>query len=375
MSPGALAGLRVIELPAIGPVPFAAAMLADHGADVVRITGTRPDVSVVDPPHATHLRGRPAVRLDLRRDRDVLLAMLPQADVLLDGFRPGVLERLGLGPQTLLEVQPRLIVGRMTGWGQTGPLAARAGHDINYLSVAGALRHFARDGQPPVPPLNLVADNGGGAMFLLFGVLAAVIEASRSGRGQVVDAAMVDGVASLMGLVYSMAGQGLWEGGPGQNLLDTGAPFYDVYVCADGQYLSVGCLEPQFYAIFLAGLGLQPHDLPHQYDPAGWPRLREVFAQRIAEHDRDHWDAVFRDTDACVSPVLSMQQAQTAAQMTARQAFTTINGVSAPAAAPKLSRTPGAAGPMPGRTEPADVLRAWGVPEDLIAGWHTVAHG
>jgi alpha-methylacyl-CoA racemase len=363
---GALAGLRVIELPAIGPVPFAAAMLADHGAQVVRITGNRPDVSVADPDRATHLRGRPSIALDLRDDNDrrVLLAMVGRADILLDGFRPGVLERLGLAPETLQETNPRLVVGRMTGWGQDGPLAQRAGHDLTYLAVSGALRHFARAGERPVPPLNLVGDYGGGAMFLLFGVLSALWEAQRSGRGQVVDAAMVDGVASLMGLVYSMAGQGMWPGGPGQNLLDTGAPFYDVYQCSDGEYVAVGCLEPQFYAAFLAGLGLAAADLPHQFDPSGWPRLRQVFAQTLLQQPRDHWDEVFRDTDACVAPVLSMSEAPSHPHMVARGAFTTINGAVAPSAAPKLSRTPGRPGAMADRDR-SEVLTDWGVPEHL----------
>ena len=341
-------------------------MLADHGADVVRITSPRPDVTVADPQRATHLRGRPSLSLNLRdaADREILLAMVARADVLLDGFRPGVLERLELAPEALLAANPRLVVGRMTGWGQSGPLAQVAGHDINYLAVAGALRHFARQGQPPVPPLNLVADFGGGAMFLLFGVLSALWEAQRSGRGQVVDAAMVDGVASLMGLVYSMAGQGMWPGGPGENLLDTGAPFYDVYECADGEYVAVGCLEPQFYAVFLAGLGSAAADLPHQYDRSGWPRLREVFADTLAAHPRAHWEAVFRDTDACVAPVLSMTEAQTDPHMVAREAFTKMAGASAPAAAPKLSRTPGAAGPMID-ADRSEILRRWGVAQEL----------
>ena len=367
MSPGALAGLRVIELPAIGPVPFAATMLADHGADVVRITGPRPDYSAVDPQRATHLRGRPAIALDLRSeaDRQVLLAMVRRADVLLDGFRPGVLERLELGPQQLLAANARLVVGRMTGWGQTGPRAPRAGHDITYIAVSGALRQFARAGETPVPPLNLVGDYGGGAMYLLFGVLAALWESRRSGEGQVVDAAMVDGVASLMGLIHSLAGQGMWSQPPGGNLLDTGAPFYDVYPCADGGYVAVGCLEPQFYEAFLAGLGLGDADLPPQYDRSGWPRLREAFASALLAHPRDHWDAVFRDTDACVAPVLSMAEAQQDPHMAARAAFTDVAGVPAPAAAPKLSRTPGRAGTVRTDADRAAVLREWGVPQPL----------
>jgi alpha-methylacyl-CoA racemase len=361
---GALAGLRVVELPAIGPVPFAATMLADHGAEVVRITGPRPDFSAVDPAHATHLRGRPALPLNLREpaEREQLLAIVARADVLLDGFRPGVLERLDLAPEVLMAHNRKLVIGRMTGWGQDGPLARRAGHDITYIAVAGALRHVARAGERPVPPLNLVGDFGGGAMYLLFGVLAALWEAQRSGRGQVVDAAMVDGASSLMGLIYSLAGQGQWQGGPGENLLDTGAPFYDVYRCSDGGYLAVGCLEPQFYALFLAGLGLAAEDLPAQYDRAGWPRLREVFTDALGDRPRAHWEAVFADSDACVAPVLTMAEAQQHPHLVARRSFTTEAGVPAPAAAPRLSRTPGRAGPI--RTgAAADRLRAWGVAE------------
>ncbi len=361
MTSGALAGLRVLEMPAIGPVPYAAMMLADHGADVLRITGPRLDVSVVDRSRATHLRGRPALDLDLRAEegRATLLELVESADVLLEGFRPGVLERLCLGPDVLHERNPGLVVGRMTGWGQQGPRSAQAGHDINYIAVAGVLRHCARDGERPVPPLNLVGDFGGGSMFLLFGVLAALWERQRSGHGQVVDAAMVDGAASLMGLIHSMAGQGLWPGSPGRNLLDTGAPFYDVYRCADGEYLSVGCLEPQFYALFLEGIGLADAGLPAQFDARGWPTLRDAFAQAIGSQSRDHWAEVFAGTDACVAPVLTMAEAHGEEHMRARGTFTVESGVTAPAPAPRLSRTPGEAGPTVVEVDRDDVLRLW----------------
>ena len=357
MSAGPLAGLRVIELPAIGPVPYAAMMLADAGADVLRIAGPKPDLSVADPAKAFHLRGRPWIRLDVREngDREQLLAMVPRADVLLEGSRPGTLEKLGLAPETLLAANPRLVIGRMTGWGQDGPLADRAGHDINYIALAGALRHFARDGERPVPPVNLVGDYGGGAMLLLFGVLAAVWEAQRSGSGQVVDAAMVDGAASLMTLIHSLHHQGMWPGAPGENLLDTGAPFYDVYECADG-YVAVGCLEPQFYAEFLAGLGLDPAELPAQYDAAGWPRLREVFTARLAAGTRDHWESVFGDTDACVTPALELTEAPQHPHLAARGTFAGPQ----PAAAPRFSRTAGTTSPMLGEAD-AEVRDRWGI--------------
>lgn len=377
LSHGALAGLRVLELPAIGPVPFAATMLADHGASVVRIVGPRADLSVADSARATHLRGRPALYLDLREPagRDALLALAAHTDVLLEGFRPGTLERLGIGPQDLQRANPRLVVGRMTGWGQDGPLAATAGHDINYIAVAGALRSFARTGERPVAPLNLVGDYGGGAMFLLFGVQAALWEAQRSGRGQVVDAAMLDGTAALMGLVWSMRGQGMWPNPPGANLLDTGAPFYDTYRCADGGYLAVGALEPQFYAALLAGLGLAGDpDLPQQFDVPRWGELRAALAGRIAEQPRAHWEAVFAGTDACVAPVLTMDEAPEHPHLAARRVVVDDGAGPAPAPAPRLSRTPGAAGPVEPGADPLPALRAWGVDEAVLARWHTGGH-
>lgn len=368
MSTGALAGLRVVEMPAIGPVPFAATMLADHGADVLRIVGPRPDLGVVDPSKATHLRGRPTVKLNLKaaRDRETLLDLVEQADVLLEGFRPGTLERLNLAPDLLLQRNPALVVGRMTGWGQDGPMAHQAGHDINYIAIAGALRNFARDGQTPVPPVNLVGDYGGGAMFLLFGVLAALHSARETGQGQVVDAAMVDGTATLMSLIYSMAGQGMWPGPPGRNLLDTGAPFYDVYPCADGGYVAVGCLEPQFYAEFLAGLQIPAEELPAQYDPTGWPVLRERFRQALLSEPRAHWESVFAGTDACVSPVRGFLEAPEDDHLRARGTFTDRAGVVAPEAAPRLSGTPGQAGDIVAAAD-HERLRSWGLAEDAIS--------
>jgi len=309
-SSGPLAGLRVIELAGIGPGPFAALLMARLGASVTRVQ--RADRGGFDPSGGVSTAGRAqVVSLDLKEPsgRDAVLALVEESDVLMEGFRPGVMERLGLGPQECLSRNPRLVYARLTGWGQDGPLAQRAGHDINYIALAGALGSFARAGHPPTPPLNFVGDFAGGSLFLVFGVLAALFERSRSGLGQVVDAAMIDGVASLMGFVYELRGLGMWDGPPGMNLLDSGAPFYDVYPCADGGHLAVGCLEPQFYAAFLRGLGLAEEDLPAQYDASGWPVLRARFAAVLATRPRDEWAAVFAGTDACVTPVLTMDEA------------------------------------------------------------------
>jgi alpha-methylacyl-CoA racemase len=339
---GPLAGLRVIELAGIGPGPFAARLLAGMGASVVRVQ--RAGGGSFDPSGGVSAGGRAeVVPVDLKEPagRDTVLALVDDADVLMEGFRPGVMERLGLGPEECLARNPRLVYARLTGWGQDGPLASRAGHDINYIALAGALGSFARAGQPPTPPLNLVGDFAGGSLFLIFGVLAALHERSRSGLGQVVDAAMIDGVASLMGFVYELRSLGMWGGQPGSNLLDTGAPFYDVYRCSDGGYVAVGCLEPQFYAAFLAGLGLAAEDLPHQYDADGWPVLRARFADLLATRTRDEWAAVFADTDACVTPVLAMDEAPAHPHNAARGTYQPSGEHWVPGPAPRLSRTPG----------------------------------
>jgi alpha-methylacyl-CoA racemase len=357
----------VVELNAIGPVPFAAGLLADLGATCLRIEAPGAIVGVVDEARAVHLRSRSAVQLDLR-DPDALAVVrevMATADVLLEGSRPGVLERLGLDPDDLLAANPGLIVGRMTGWGQSGPLADRAGHDIDYLAVAGPLRHFARAGDRPVAPLNLVADFGGGAMFLVAGVLAALFERSRSGRGQVVDAAMVDGSAYLMMLVYALAAQGLWRPDAiGGNLLDTGAPFYDTYECADGEFVAVGCLEPKFYAEFLDGIGLTGADLPHQFDTEGWPKLRSVFTERLRTRTRDEWDEVFAGTDACVFGVRSMLEAPQHPHMSARGTFLPEDPLQ-PAPAPRFSRTDGQATDRSQMPHGVAALVEWGVDPDV----------
>ncbi|MEI2718456.1 MAG: CaiB/BaiF CoA-transferase family protein [Candidatus Nanopelagicales bacterium] len=364
---GPLAGLKVVELNAIGPVPMAAGLLADLGADVLRIEAPGPGFDAVDVEKAVHLRGRSSARVNLRdpESASVVRDLVARADVLLEGFRPGVLEKLGFAPDDLLADNPALVIGRMTGWGQDGPLAQRAGHDMNYIAVAGPLRHFARQGERPVPPVNLVADFGGGAMFLLLGVLSALFERSRSGRGQVIDAAMVDGSAYLMMLVYSLAAQGLWNpDAPGTNLLDTGAPFYDVYRCADGEFLSVGCLEPKFYSEFLEVLGLDDTELPNQFDVARWPELRTAFTDIIATRTRDAWDDAFRGTDACTFGVRSMVEASEDPHLKARGTFLPDEPLQ-PAPAPRFSRTPGQAVPRSEFGHGAAALEAWGVPAEL----------
>ncbi|HJX42235.1 MAG TPA: CaiB/BaiF CoA-transferase family protein, partial [Geodermatophilus sp.] len=339
---GPLAGLRVVELGGIGPGPHAAMVLADLGADVVRVERPSGGLSVGRGGRDAVLRGRRPVAADVKTagGLDLVLSLVGHADVLLDVFRPGVAERLGLGPETCLERNPGLVYARMTGWGQDGPWAGRAGHDVNYLSLTGTLAALGHPGEAPRAPLNLVADYAGGSMLLLVGVLAALHERSRSGRGQVVDAAMVDGVALVSQLMWSMRGQGVWSDRPGTNLLDGGAPFYDVYRCADGRFVAVGALEPQFYAALLDGLGLAGADLPAQSDRGGWPRLREAFTQAFAAHPRGHWERVFEGTDACVTPVLEPREAPGHPHLAARGTFTEVDGVVQAAPAPRFSRTP-----------------------------------
>jgi alpha-methylacyl-CoA racemase len=326
MGNGPLAGIRVIEIASIGPGPFAAGLLAGMGASVIRVE--RAGGGGLNFAGAVGTRGRAEVHtLDLKSENGhcALLALIDGADVLMEGFRPGVMERLRLGPAECLDRNPRLVYARLTGWGQDGPLASTAGHDINYIALTGALASFVRTGQPPTPPLNLVGDFAGGSMYLISGVLAALLERERSGRGQVVDVAMIDGVSSLMSFVYELRGLGFWPGEPGTNLLDTGAPFYEVYRTLDERHLAVGCLEPQFYAAFLTGLGLTGEDLPAQYDVSGWPVLRKRFTEIIATRTRDEWAEVFTGTDACVTPVLSLDEAPTHPHNLARNPFVRTN--------------------------------------------------
>lgn len=340
---GPLAGLRIIEIAGIGPGPFAGMLLADMGADVVRVdrpggslfSGARTELDFLN-------RGKRALCADLKNPDAValVLQLVATADGLLEGFRPGVAEKLGIGPEICLVRNPRLVYGRMTGWGQDGPLALRAGHDINYIAIAGALHPIGRRGEKPTLPLNLVGDFGGGGMLLAFGMVCALLEAKVSGRGQVVDAAMVDGAALLMASVFAAAQSGFWSEERGSNLLDGGAPFYDVYGTSDGKYVAVGAIEPQFFQVLVAGLGM-PEEAAAQYDSAGWPRLRARFEEAFASRTRDEWTALFADSDACVSPVLAMSEARAHPHNVARAGFVEREGVWQPRTAPRFGRTDG----------------------------------
>ncbi|MDD9910519.1 MAG: CaiB/BaiF CoA-transferase family protein [Ahrensia sp.] len=334
-----LSGVRVVELASIGPGPFAAMMLADHGADVIRIekpggrnVGTsRSDKDIL-------LRGRRKVELDLKRPNDVAktLALIAKADALVEGFRPGVTERLGLGPQDCHSVNPALVYGRMTGWGQDGPLAERAGHDIDYIAITGALAAIGTKTSGPVPPLNLVGDFGGGGMLMAFGIAAALLPAKLSGRGTVIDAAMAEGAAMLMAMPFSLKAQGLWPAGRSSNLLDGGAPFYGTYETKDGEWMAVGAIEEPFWQELIAKLGLDDPLLERRMDPSSWPQLREVIAERIASETRDHWTTVFEGSDACVAPILSMEEAPQHPHNAARNVFGESDGVMQPAPAPRF---------------------------------------
>jgi len=342
---GALDGVRVIELAGIGPGPFCGMMLADMGADVVRIDradkvrGGDPD----SPPADVNARGRRSIGVDLKSDegRDLVLDLVADADVIFEGFRPGVAERLGLGPEDCLARNPAIVYGRMTGWGQDGPYATTAGHDINYISLAGALAHMGRSDTGPVPPLNLVGDFGGGGMYLAYGIVCALLSARTTGEGQVVDAAMVDGAASLMSFFYGMLHTGFATEARGENMLDTGAHFYDVYECADGGYISIGSIEPQFYAELVEKLGLDADDFAAQHDRSRWPELKEKVAAVVATKTRDEWDVILEGSDVCYAPVLTVSEAREHPHHVARGTFVESGGIVQPGPAPRLSRTPG----------------------------------
>jgi alpha-methylacyl-CoA racemase len=365
--PGPLVGLRVLEMVGLGPCPFAAMVLADLGADVLRID--RVDaVGSVPPAEAafqTRTRSRRSVAVNLKHPdgRAALLALVDRADVLIEGFRPGVMERLGLGPEVCLARQPRLVYGRATGWGQTGPDAGVAGHDINYIALSGVLDAIGRAGEPPLPPINLVADYGGGGMLLVVGVLAALFERATSGRGQVIDAAMTDGASLFMTVIHGLLAKGDWRPERGTNHVDTGAPFYEVYETADGRYLSVGAYESQFYSRLVELCELDPDgDLPGQWDRSHWPEMKERFARIFRGRTQAAWCELLAGEDVCVAPVLSLLEAPDHPQHQARAAFVEIAGVRQPAPAPRFDRTPaGISRPpcMPGE-HTDEALGDWG---------------
>jgi alpha-methylacyl-CoA racemase len=369
---GPLSGVRVIEIASLAPAPFGCMILADLGADVLRVDRAERCGPQAKAPLDPLSRGRRSIGLNLKDPAaiDLLLRLTVETDVLVEGFRPGVAERLGFGPQACAERNPRLIFGRMTGWGQDGPLALTAGHDIDYIAISGALGMVGRAGQAPVPPVNLLGDFGGGGMLLALGILAALVERASSGLGQVVDAAMVDGSALLTSFVYGLRAAGGWQDARGVNLLDGGAPFYDTYATADGEYMAVGALEPQFYAALLAGLGLTDAGLPGQHDRDGWPELRRRFAATFADRTRADWEQVFAGTDACVSPVLSLAEAPVHPHARSREAFVEVNGVTQPAPAPRFGRTAAsqpAAPPRPG-ADTDDVLTGLGLSAAEVSG-------
>jgi alpha-methylacyl-CoA racemase len=362
---GPLHGVKVLEIASLAPAPFGCMILADLGAEVLRVD--RAGGGGLGPPLG---RSRRSVVVDLKHPDGpaAVMRLVENADVLVEGFRPGVAERIGIGPDACQARNPRLVYGRMTGWGQDGPLAPRAGHDINYIAVAGALEPIGRPGERPVPPLNLVGDFGGGGMLLALGVLAALYERERSGAGQVVDAAMVDGAALLTTFLHGMRASGLWSEPRGENLLDGGAPFYDTYATAGGGYVAVGAIEPQFYAALLAGLGLDGADLPGQLDRAGWPVLRDRFAAAFATRTRDEWAAAFAGTDACVTPVLSPSEAPTHPHNAARGVFVEVDGVIQPAPAPRFGRTP-ADRPTDPRQRSGTAWADWGMDAAEVAAF------
>jgi alpha-methylacyl-CoA racemase len=363
---GVLSGYRVIELAGIGPGPMCAMLLSDMGADVLRIDRAA-DAGLgiaMDPKYSLLNRGRRSVAFDLKKPEaiEAVLKLVAKADALIEGFRPGVTERLGLGPDDCLKRNPRLIYGRMTGWGQEGPLAHAAGHDINYIALSGALHSFGRKGDAPVPPLNLVGDFGGGALYLALGVVAGLLEAQKSGKGQVVDAAMVDGAASLMTAIYGMHGSGFWNNERGDNILDTGAHYYEVYETKDGKYVAIGSIEAKFYAELLEKSGLKSEELPHQQDRKSWPRMKERLKTLFRTKTRDEWCKIMEGSDICFAPVLNMDEAPKHPHNKHRGTFIEEGGVTQPGPAPRFSRTPSKIQRPPARPgeHTVEALRDWG---------------
>jgi alpha-methylacyl-CoA racemase len=368
---GPLRGVRVVELAGLGPTPYAGMLLSDMGADVVRVDrpgSARPQ----DGPEYALARGRRSIVVDMKSPDGVeaVLSLIERADALIEGFRPGVTERLGIGPEPCLARNPALVYARMTGWGTDGPLSHTAGHDLNYLSLTGALTLLQRaPGEPPATPPGLIADFAGGGLMVAFGIVCAVFEARRSGAGQVIDASMVDGVASLTTLVYAMAAQSRWTmDAPGSNFCDGGSPYYNSYETSDGRFVAVAATEPQFYAILVERLGLAAEELPDRDDPANWPRLKELFAKVFGSRSRDEWVAVFDGTDACVTPVLTFGEAREHPHNVGRGTFVEAFGVVQPAPAPRLSRTPASiAGPPPRPgAHSREILAEWGLDASRI---------
>jgi alpha-methylacyl-CoA racemase len=342
---GPLHGVKIIEIAGIGPGPFAAMLLADMGADIIRVERAQAVTGDFSKPNLEPMyRGRRSIGVDLKNPDGVetVMRLVEQADALIEGFRPGVTERLGIGPDAVLARNRKIVYGRMTGWGQDGPYAQAAGHDINYIALAGALAHLGRAGEKPTPPINLVGDFGGGGMLLAFGVVCGILEARGSGEGQVVDAAMIDGSATLMTMMFGLSAIGAWKNERGTNVLDTGAPFYDTYETADGKFIALGALEPQFYAEFNARTGLDKEDLPAQMDPSGWPKLRDRYTDLFKSKTRAEWNEILEMTDSCYAPVLTMAEAAEHPHLKARHVIVTgEEGVAQPAPAPRFSRTPG----------------------------------
>lgn len=361
---GPLQGMRVIEMVGLGPGPFCSMMLADMGAQVIRIDrpGRR---GTTDARYDVMARGRRSLVLDLKKPGGVeaVLELLERADVLIEGFRPGVMEKMGLGPDVCLPRRPSLVYGRMTGWGQDGPLASAAGHDLNYIALSGALHAMGRADGSPAPPLNLVGDFGGGGMLLAFGILAGVYESQRSGQGQVIDAAMTDGSALLGAMFHGMKAAGKWSNRRAANMLDGGAHFYDTYTCADGKYISVGAIEPQFYAELRERCGLNDPAFDRQNDPESWPALKEKLAELFQTRTRDQWCELLEGTDVCFAPVLDWDEAIEHPHNRARETFIEVDGITQPAPAPRFSRTPAdkpAPPHAPGR-DSAGILADWGL--------------
>lgn len=370
--PGPLQGLRIIEMVGLGPAPFAAMMLADMGAEVIRVhqKGQRPEIPLMNTRYDVLARGRRSIALDLKAEGavDIALDLISSADGLIEGFRPGVMERLGLGPDVCLQRNPRLAFGRMSGWGHSGPLASTAGHDLNYIALTGALHAMGPADEPPPVPLNLVGDFGGGGMLMAFGMVTAILHAKMTGLGQVVDAAMTDGASLLAGMFWGFRAGGFWSDDRQANLLDGGAYFYATYTCADGKALAVAAIEEKFHAILLDRLGLDPAEFTHVKNPSAWPALRARLADLFRQRPRDHWADLFEGSDACVSPVLDWEEAARHEQMQARSAFVTVDGVLQPSPAPRFSHTPTAAPDGVARpgAHSMDILREWGISEERI---------